>query len=71
MFNIFEKQILRRIMLAIFDKQTRQTTSIFLIYKKLEYDFLINCVQLIIDFYLLLLWFIEFLLKFIKYKNCL
>jgi len=34
MFNIFDKQILRTIIFAILDKQTKQTISIFLIYKK-------------------------------------
>jgi len=34
MFNIFDKQILRTIMFAIFKKQTKQIISIFLIYRK-------------------------------------
>jgi len=33
MFNMFDKQILRTTMFAIFDKQTKQTISIFLIYR--------------------------------------
>jgi len=40
MFNIFDKQILQTIMFAMFDKRTRQTTSIFLVYRKLNTTFL-------------------------------
>ncbi len=40
MFNMFDEQILRTIMFAIFDKQAKQTTSIFLVYKKQNTTFL-------------------------------
>jgi len=44
MFDMFDEQTLRTIMLAMFDKRARRTTRIFLVYRKLEYDSLINCV---------------------------
>ncbi len=34
MFNMFDEQILRTIIFAILNKQTKQTINIFLIYKK-------------------------------------
>ncbi len=40
MFNIFNKQILQAIIFAIFDKQTKQTIKIFLVYRKLNTTFL-------------------------------
>jgi len=33
MFDIFDKQILQIIIFVIFDKQAKQTTSIFLVYR--------------------------------------
>ncbi len=33
MFDIFDEQVLRTTIFAMFDKQTRQTISIFLVYK--------------------------------------
>jgi len=40
MFDIFDKQVLRAIILAILNKQAKQTISIFLIYRKSNITFL-------------------------------
>ena len=55
MFNMLNERTLRKIKFAMFDERTKRTISIFLVYRKLEYDSLMNRVQLIIGFYLLLL----------------
>ena len=42
MFVMFDERTLRTIMFAMFDERTRRTTSIFFVYRKLEYDSFIN-----------------------------
>ncbi len=42
MFDMFDERTLRAIMFAMFDERARRATSIFFVYRKLEYDFLIN-----------------------------
>ncbi len=54
MFVMFDERTLRAIMFAMFDERAKRTTSIFFVYRKLEYDSLINRVQLILSFDLLL-----------------
>ena len=52
-------------------RTSKANNQYFLSIQELGHDSLMNRVQLIIDFYLLLLWFIESLSRFIEHRNCL
>ena len=65
---LFQKAIEAQRLALFAPRESKRSKEDFLNIQELEHDSLMNRVQLIIDYYLLLLQFIESLLRFIKHE---